>query len=290
MTTFDLVASTCSSGGVRRGQTRHLNPAILLLWLLLSENRGGSSSLCSFVDRVTVLLLRHAPGQAGPAAHPVLPRRPQCAPGSVLCGSSRSARMPRLRRPIERFCASLRLPCLQNLARARRVTHRVHVHDCLQLSLVLVVGGRRRDHAGLNILLRIAVDVLPQVLGRKGARVARSSPIPQPLPMPETDRPCSSCIPYRMSAGMQPQSQRSSEFELLECINIFALSFTFGSAESGCWASGFRRCSSRRRPGRSCSGHAYSHAPQPTQRLGSTRGCFRVFVLPAESITWASST
>ena len=42
--------------------------------------------------------------------------------------------------------------------------------------------------------------------------------------------------------------------------------------------------------GRSCNGHAYSHAPQPTQRLGSMRGCFSVFVLPAESITSASST
>src|ERR1017187_166600 len=65
-----------------------------------------------------------------------------------------------------------RLSRIEDLLRTGSVAHRMHIHYCFQLALVLVVGGRGRDNARLDVLLGVAVDVLPQVLCLKGSRFA----------------------------------------------------------------------------------------------------------------------
>src|ERR1017187_4211921 len=66
----------------------------------------------------------------------------------------------------------LALSGFEDLASAIRAAHWMHIDNRLQLALVCVVGGRSGDHAGGDVLLGVAVDVLVQVLGRKGARIA----------------------------------------------------------------------------------------------------------------------
>ena len=139
-------------------QLRSANRAARLPSRPPSETSAGSSSLrppfvlrsrCSCASRLELRLnaMRQAP--AAPAAPPASTHRQRCGPGTGLCGShalrvcdALVAQLNALARPW-----SARL---QNFVRARGIAHRVDIDNRLQLALVLVVGGRGGNHAGLN--------------------------------------------------------------------------------------------------------------------------------------------
>jgi len=134
-------------------------------------------------------------------------------------------------------------------------------------------------------IVRHHVDVLPKVIGGKRARVADFSQ-PVTVPCPETDRPCSFASTACGCDYNRNPNNRQRPF-LRAQHSLF--SFISDSAKSGCSGAAFadaRHIHCRMILQRTCIfASAAAHAA-----AWITRGCFSVFVFPAESITCASST
>src|ERR1019366_6299277 len=53
---------------------------------------------------------------------------------------------------------------LEDLAGARGIAHRVHIDHCFQLALIFVVGSGGGDDPCLDVLFRVPIDVLPEII------------------------------------------------------------------------------------------------------------------------------
>ena len=148
-------------------------------------------------------------------------------------------------------------------------------------------GGR--DHSRLDVLF----------LSR---RCTAKGPWLQVTRLPFFCHPETSPLRKRVNCFLQTLKKRSRDERNHDCDQcptaaVFLHStYSFGQRgpllpSNRIWLPGeaARRCWSHTPRSAPAAGRR-THAPHPTQRLRSTRGCFSFFTLPVESITSASST